>query len=125
VPCEVSVVSAHRTPERMMEYAKTAHKRGIKVIIAGAGERRGWGQGTPGHGSISQAVRSSMQERVRAGCIGRKGGESESGRGHVTLQEASKVITAGAGERVICMQACLHTCYAPLTDLSRDFPQPI
>jgi phosphoribosylaminoimidazole carboxylase PurE protein len=37
IPCEVSVVSAHRTPERMMEYAKTAHKRGIKVIIAGAG----------------------------------------------------------------------------------------
>lgn len=39
VPCEVSVVSAHRTPERMMEYAKTAHQRGIKVIIAGAGGR--------------------------------------------------------------------------------------
>jgi hypothetical protein len=37
VGCEVSVVSAHRTPERMFEYAKSAHKRGIKVIIAGAG----------------------------------------------------------------------------------------
>lgn len=34
---EVAIVSAHRTPERMMEYAKTAHERGIKVIIAGAG----------------------------------------------------------------------------------------
>lgn len=37
IPCEISVVSAHRTPERMMEYAKTAHKRGLKAIIAGAG----------------------------------------------------------------------------------------
>lgn len=37
VPCEVGIVSAHRTPERMVDYAKTAHSRGIKVIIAGAG----------------------------------------------------------------------------------------
>ncbi len=37
VPCEVSIVSAHRTPERMVNYAKTAHQRGLKVIIAGAG----------------------------------------------------------------------------------------
>jgi 5-(carboxyamino)imidazole ribonucleotide mutase len=37
VPFEISVVSAHRTPERMFEYAKGAHARGIKVIIAGAG----------------------------------------------------------------------------------------
>ncbi len=34
---EVEIVSAHRTPERMVEYAKSAHSRGIKVIIAGAG----------------------------------------------------------------------------------------
>jgi 5-(carboxyamino)imidazole ribonucleotide mutase len=34
---EVAIVSAHRTPERMVEYAKTAHLRGLKVIIAGAG----------------------------------------------------------------------------------------
>jgi 5-(carboxyamino)imidazole ribonucleotide mutase len=34
---EVEIVSAHRTPERMVEYAQTAHKRGLKVIIAGAG----------------------------------------------------------------------------------------
>jgi 5-(carboxyamino)imidazole ribonucleotide mutase len=34
---EVAIVSAHRTPERMVEYAQTAHQRGIKVIIAGAG----------------------------------------------------------------------------------------
>ncbi|MFB2971918.1 5-(carboxyamino)imidazole ribonucleotide mutase [Aerosakkonema sp. BLCC-F183] len=37
VPCEVAIVSAHRTPDRMVEYAKSAHQRGIKVIIAGAG----------------------------------------------------------------------------------------
>ncbi|AKG24440.1 5-(carboxyamino)imidazole ribonucleotide mutase [Calothrix sp. 336/3] len=37
VECEVAIVSAHRTPERMVEYAQTAHQRGIKVIIAGAG----------------------------------------------------------------------------------------
>jgi 5-(carboxyamino)imidazole ribonucleotide mutase len=34
---EVAIVSAHRTPERMVNYAQNAHKRGIKVIIAGAG----------------------------------------------------------------------------------------
>ncbi len=37
IPFEISVVSAHRTPERMFDYAKTAHTRGLKVIIAGAG----------------------------------------------------------------------------------------
>jgi 5-(carboxyamino)imidazole ribonucleotide mutase len=34
---EITVVSAHRTPERMFEYAKNAHSRGVKVIVAGAG----------------------------------------------------------------------------------------
>ncbi len=37
VPFEVGVVSAHRTPERMLDYARTAAERGIEVIIAGAG----------------------------------------------------------------------------------------
>ena len=37
VAFEMTVVSAHRTPERMTEYAHTAKERGIKVIIAGAG----------------------------------------------------------------------------------------
>ena len=37
VSFEISVVSAHRTPERAAEYAKTAVKRGLKVVIAGAG----------------------------------------------------------------------------------------
>jgi 5-(carboxyamino)imidazole ribonucleotide mutase len=34
---EIDIVSAHRTPERMFDYAKSAHGRGLKVIIAGAG----------------------------------------------------------------------------------------
>ncbi|MBW4538230.1 MAG: 5-(carboxyamino)imidazole ribonucleotide mutase [Myxacorys chilensis ATA2-1-KO14] len=37
IPHEVEIVSAHRTPERMVDYAKQAHHRGLKVIIAGAG----------------------------------------------------------------------------------------
>jgi 5-(carboxyamino)imidazole ribonucleotide mutase len=37
IPCEVTIVSAHRTPHRMMEYASGARAKGIKVIIAGAG----------------------------------------------------------------------------------------
>ena len=37
IPYEITVVSAHRTPERMMDYGKTAVKKGLKVIIAGAG----------------------------------------------------------------------------------------
>ena len=34
---EVAIISAHRTPQAMFDYAQTAHSRGIKVIIAGAG----------------------------------------------------------------------------------------
>jgi 5-(carboxyamino)imidazole ribonucleotide mutase len=37
VPSEITIVSAHRTTKRMVEYAKGAKKRGLKVIIAGAG----------------------------------------------------------------------------------------
>ncbi|WP_285501923.1 5-(carboxyamino)imidazole ribonucleotide mutase [Actinokineospora sp. NBRC 105648] len=37
VPHEVSVVSAHRTPQRMLDYATSADSRGLRVIIAGAG----------------------------------------------------------------------------------------
>lgn len=37
IPYEVAIISAHRTPDRMVEFAKNAHTRGIKVIIAGAG----------------------------------------------------------------------------------------
>lgn len=37
VPFETQIVSAHRTPDRMYDFAKTALDRGIKVIIAGAG----------------------------------------------------------------------------------------
>src|SRR5690606_38315053 len=37
VPFEITIVSAHRTPHRMFEYAEQARKKGLKVIIAGAG----------------------------------------------------------------------------------------
>ncbi|MFN3605203.1 MAG: 5-(carboxyamino)imidazole ribonucleotide mutase [Leptonema sp. (in: bacteria)] len=37
IPYEIKIVSAHRTPEWMFEYAKTAETRGLEVIIAGAG----------------------------------------------------------------------------------------
>lgn len=37
IAVEVDIVSAHRTPEKMFDYGKNAHTRGIKVIIAGAG----------------------------------------------------------------------------------------
>jgi len=37
VEYEITVVSAHRTPERLFDYAKTARERGLKTIIAGAG----------------------------------------------------------------------------------------
>jgi 5-(carboxyamino)imidazole ribonucleotide mutase len=37
IPCEATVVSAHRTPKQMVAYAENAHKKGIKIIIAGAG----------------------------------------------------------------------------------------
>jgi len=37
IPYEITIVSAHRTPDRLYEYAKTAKDRGISVIIAGAG----------------------------------------------------------------------------------------
>jgi 5-(carboxyamino)imidazole ribonucleotide mutase len=37
IEIEVDIVSAHRTPEKLFEYSKNAHSRGLKVIIAGAG----------------------------------------------------------------------------------------
>ena len=37
IPFEVTIVSAHRTPDRMFDFAKNAHGRGIQAIIAGAG----------------------------------------------------------------------------------------
>lgn len=37
IPFEIKIISAHRTPERMATFAHSAHSRGIKVIIAGAG----------------------------------------------------------------------------------------
>ena len=37
VACEVDVVSAHRMPEEMVEYGRSAESRGLRVIVAGAG----------------------------------------------------------------------------------------
>ncbi|MFI3262529.1 MAG: 5-(carboxyamino)imidazole ribonucleotide mutase [Rikenellaceae bacterium] len=37
IPFEINALSAHRTPDQVMEFAENAHKNGIKVIIAGAG----------------------------------------------------------------------------------------
>src|SRR3989338_10751768 len=37
IPYELTIMSSHRTPKRMYDYAKKAHERGIKVVIAGAG----------------------------------------------------------------------------------------
>lgn len=37
VPFEITVVSAHRTPKRLFDFAEKAHKRGVQIIIAGAG----------------------------------------------------------------------------------------
>jgi 5-(carboxyamino)imidazole ribonucleotide mutase len=37
IPFEAKIISAHRTPDRMFEFAKNAHERGLKIIIAGAG----------------------------------------------------------------------------------------
>jgi phosphoribosylaminoimidazole carboxylase PurE protein len=37
IPCEVQVMSAHREPDKVAEFAKTARQRGLRVIIAGAG----------------------------------------------------------------------------------------
>ena len=37
IPYELDIVSAHRTPEKMFDFARNAHERGIRVIIAGAG----------------------------------------------------------------------------------------
>ena len=37
IQIEVDIVSAHRTPEKLFDYATNAHKRGVQVIIAGAG----------------------------------------------------------------------------------------
>jgi 5-(carboxyamino)imidazole ribonucleotide mutase len=37
IPYEITIVSAHRTPDRLVTYSKEAHQRGLKVIIAGAG----------------------------------------------------------------------------------------
>jgi len=62
VPFELTIVSAHRTPHRLVEYATSAHKRGLRAIIAGAGtmrrdvrEQRRRGAGSPASGASALA----------------------------------------------------------------------
>ncbi len=43
IETEVDIVSAHRTPDKLFDYGKNAHTRGISVIIAGAGGAAGSG----------------------------------------------------------------------------------
>jgi len=57
IPFEVTIVSAHRTPLRMLDYASHAKERGLKVIIAGAGG------GCPSSGYGSQYHHNSSNRR--------------------------------------------------------------
>ena len=68
VPHECEVVSAHRTPEKLADYARTAVERGLKVIIAGAGgaayrrgshqnRHSGWTDPRPRHGGLRRRPR--------------------------------------------------------------------
>lgn len=52
VPCEARVLSAHRTPERAAEYAATAQRRGLKIIIAAAGGAAHLGGVLAGHTTL-------------------------------------------------------------------------
>ncbi len=63
IPNEVKVVSAHRTPDLLFQYAEQAEGRGIQVIIAGAG---GAGVRAPIFGSSSCAAFASANSRIRA-----------------------------------------------------------
>jgi 5-(carboxyamino)imidazole ribonucleotide mutase len=47
IPFEVQVMSAHRSPKVVMRYAESARRRGLGVVIAGAGGRRTWPASSP------------------------------------------------------------------------------
>ena len=68
IPFEMDIVSAHRTPEKMIDYAKEAHKRGIRVIIAGAGGA------APRRGAAADARAGGAAPRRGAGGAARRGG---------------------------------------------------
>ena len=59
MPAEVTVISAHRTPDRMLDYARSAAGRGIQVLIRS--HRQGLGQG-PGQCSDGTRVCRSIQQ---------------------------------------------------------------
>ena len=75
IPYELTIVSAHRTPERMFEYAKTAKERGLKVIIAGAG---GAAHHQPG-GGRGVALHEVRARGDRADGADQRGGEAQPG----------------------------------------------
>jgi hypothetical protein len=107
VPCEVSVVSAHRTPERMTEYARGAHARGIKVIIAGAG---GWRRGMA-------ARRAGRAHRGAEGgaCLARQhAGSGSPGVRHAALagRGTPHPSTASSTSPPPGLQAARRTCRA-------------
>ncbi len=65
VPHEVRIVSAHRTPDRLFDYAEGAAERGLRAIIAGAGGRRA----SAGHAGGQDAVAGAWACRSRAGTL--------------------------------------------------------
>lgn len=66
VPHEAKVVSAHRTPNRMVEYAEQAEERGLKVIIAGAGGAAHLPGMTAGH-TLIPVIGVPVQSRALSG----------------------------------------------------------
>ena len=63
VPHETRIVSAHRTPDRLRDYAVSASGRGLRVIIAGAG---GAAHLPPGHASNSMKFKQQVKMRALA-----------------------------------------------------------
>ena len=70
IPYQKRVVSAHRTPDLLVEYAKTARGRGIEVIIAGAGG------GAGGDGGDQRSEECRIDRRVDLGPVRRGGGRT-------------------------------------------------
>ena len=64
IEIQVDVVSAHRTPEKMFEFGKTAHENGIAVIIAGAGSAFTW-NGSELIATTSNRCTSKVQQLYR------------------------------------------------------------
>ena len=76
IPYEKRVVSAHRTPDLLVEYAKTARGRGIEVIIAGAVDRSDAGRRAGGDGGDQRSEERRADRRVDLGPVRRGGGRT-------------------------------------------------